>query len=328
MPRSVLASSLALCLLSPAVFAQSSLPPVSNGTVQETVPFETVSNETEHPAIGTVTNANQPPIVYETTPPPEATTAPQPAILSNGGAPWATSPALAYPNSATQWTQLALPQAQSVGAWAEEQVGLTSTQLQNRLLQAQSEGKPYVLWVNVPSFTLRVFDSATGNLVMTSRVIVGASGTQTPIFDTNVVNLKFNPDWSPPPSLQRKGKRYVPPGPNNPLGQVRFSTDNSQNIYLHDTNHHELFERDMRALSAGCVRVNQWHQLAQVLSGQDAQAVDGYTEGNKIQYVHIAPSLVYISYQRVDLDEQGRLSVFPDVYRRQPLPLAPVPAQP
>lgn len=253
------------------------------------------------------------PSLYETNPEPETT--PQiPQTLTPAPA-WNSSYA---PSGA--WVDQALGQARGVGEWAETQVLNTSGELDSKMAQAAADGKPYLIWVNIPSYTLRVYDTSSRALLMTSKVIVGATGSQTPIFETNVINLKYNPDWSPPASLQRKGKRYVPPGPNNPLGQVRFSTDNNRSIYLHDTNHHELFDRSMRALSAGCVRVSRWNELAQILSGEDQQAVTNHTAGNTIKFVKIPTSLVWMSYQRVDLDESGQLVVFPDIYRKQPLP--------
>lgn len=258
------------------------------------------------------------PSLYETNPTPE--------VSHQTPEPLNPEPPTSVPNWNSSytlsggWVDQALSQARGVGEWAETQVLNTSSELDNKIAQAAADGKPYLIWVNVPSYTLRVYDTSSRTLLLTSKVIVGATGSQTPIFETNVVNLKYNPDWSPPASLQRKGKRYVPPGPNNPLGQVRFSTDNNRSIYLHDTNHHELFDRSIRALSAGCVRVSRWNELAQILSGEDQNAVTNHTVGNTIKFVKVPPSLVWISYQRLDLNESGQLVVFPDIYRKQTLP--------
>lgn len=251
--------------------------------------------------------------LYETNPEPESRTEPTTPVQPQQS--WNSS----Y-TATGSWSDQALSQARSVGDWAEANVLNTSNELDGKITQAAADGKPYLIWVNIPSYTLRVYDTSTRELLLSSKVIVGATGSQTPIFDTNVVNLKYNPDWSPPASLKRKGKRYVPPGPNNPLGQVRFSTDNNRSIYLHDTNHHELFDREARALSAGCVRVSRWNELAQILSGEDEQSVTDHTAGNKIKFVEIPTSLVWISYQRLDLNEGGKLVVYPDVYRKQTLP--------
>ncbi|GKW21741.1 L,D-transpeptidase [Pectobacterium araliae] len=59
------------------------------------------------------------------------------------------------------------------------------------------------------------------------------------------------------------------PGANNSLGRYKFNMPNSEAIYLHDTPNHNLFQRDIRALSSGCVRVNKASELANMLL-QDA----------------------------------------------------------
>ncbi|MFG1175286.1 L,D-transpeptidase [Erwiniaceae bacterium CAU 1747] len=55
------------------------------------------------------------------------------------------------------------------------------------------------------------------------------------------------------------------PGPTNSLGRYKFNMPSSDAIYLHDTPNHGLFQRDIRALSSGCVRVNRASDLANLL---------------------------------------------------------------
>ncbi|VEA04395.1 L,D-transpeptidase YcbB [Salmonella enterica subsp. salamae] len=59
------------------------------------------------------------------------------------------------------------------------------------------------------------------------------------------------------------------PGAHNSLGRYKFNMPSSDAIYLHDTPNHNLFQRDARALSSGCVRVNKASELANMLL-QDA----------------------------------------------------------
>lgn len=67
-------------------------------------------------------------------------------------------------------------------------------------------------------------------------------------------------DWDPE---KADHYRYVQsPGVNNSLGLVKFNFRNSFNVYLHDTNHRELFRKGYRALSSGCVRVQDPLKLA------------------------------------------------------------------
>lgn len=55
------------------------------------------------------------------------------------------------------------------------------------------------------------------------------------------------------------------PGPNNSLGLVKFMFPNRYNVYIHDTPAKGLFARDDRALSSGCIRINQPTEFAQLL---------------------------------------------------------------
>ncbi|MCC4263196.1 L,D-transpeptidase family protein [Oceanimonas baumannii] len=55
------------------------------------------------------------------------------------------------------------------------------------------------------------------------------------------------------------------PGSNNALGSWKFHLPNNDAIYLHDTPARGLFSRNSRALSSGCVRVENAEQLAEWL---------------------------------------------------------------
>lgn len=179
--------------------------------------------------------------------------------------------------------------------------------------QALAAGHSKFIVVNLPSYTLHAFNSYTGEQVMESRVVVGAAGSRTPRFATNIVNLKFNPDWTPTASM--RGKRPAPPGPRNPLGRVRFSTDNNMHIYLHDTNSPSLFSRSERAMSMGCVRVQQWAALASWVADRDEQWVDEMTpvDSYRTRYIKITPVPVVMAYSLVDLTE-GHATMHGDVY--------------
>lgn len=59
------------------------------------------------------------------------------------------------------------------------------------------------------------------------------------------------------------------PGPTNSLGQYKFDLPNGDGIYLHDTPKKELFAQDQRALSHGCVRLEDAHRLAIWLLGKN-----------------------------------------------------------
>jgi murein L,D-transpeptidase YcbB/YkuD len=60
----------------------------------------------------------------------------------------------------------------------------------------------------------------------------------------------------------------------NALGKFKFIFDNEAGIYLHDTNNHNGFLKPWRAISHGCVRVQEPLVMAQQLMG-DTSRMDG-----------------------------------------------------
>jgi L,D-transpeptidase YcbB len=59
-------------------------------------------------------------------------------------------------------------------------------------------------------------------------------------------------------------------GDNNALGIFKFNFNNPYSVYLHDTNQRYLFKNASRALSHGCVRVQQWDKLAYYIARNDS----------------------------------------------------------
>ncbi|MCQ2265266.1 MAG: L,D-transpeptidase family protein, partial [Bacteroidales bacterium] len=54
-------------------------------------------------------------------------------------------------------------------------------------------------------------------------------------------------------------------GTYNALGLVKFDFANTESVYLHDTNNKSAFKKRKRALSHGCVRVQNPFDLAAIL---------------------------------------------------------------
>jgi L,D-transpeptidase YcbB len=59
-------------------------------------------------------------------------------------------------------------------------------------------------------------------------------------------------------------------GDDNALGVLKFNFNNKYAVYLHDTNQRYLFAQTVRSLSHGCVRVQEWQQLAYAIIRYDA----------------------------------------------------------
>jgi L,D-transpeptidase YcbB len=59
-------------------------------------------------------------------------------------------------------------------------------------------------------------------------------------------------------------------GDGNALGIFKFNFSNKYSVYLHDTNQRYLFKNAARALSHGCVRVQEWEKLAFYIARTDS----------------------------------------------------------
>lgn len=116
------------------------------------------------------------------------------------------------------------------------------------------------------------------------------------------------------------------PGPDNALGRVKFVFPNRHDVYLHDTPTHELFRRDDRAFSHGCIRVSRPVELANyLLSGDDKswtmeRIQKILDEGGRTIILLKKPVPVHILYRTVAVDQDsGAVSFFKDVYGRDAL---------
>lgn len=118
--------------------------------------------------------------------------------------------------------------------------------------------------------------------------------------------------------LQRLQYRQRP-GPGNALGLVMFRFANAFDVYLHDTPPDGAFLKSMRALSHGCVRVEQPVALADYLlrdaNGWTPERIRRALKGPAEQYVAPGTPLpVHLAYFTVTIAADGRVTFLPDVY--------------
>ena len=107
------------------------------------------------------------------------------------------------------------------------------------------------------------------------------------------------------------------PGRLNALGHAKFIFPNAYNVYLHDTPQRALFERDVRAFSHGCIRVERPDELASWVLGWDSTRVAAaMTSERENQYAPLARKLpVFIIYLTA-FTRDGELFFGNDLYRR------------
>ncbi len=109
--------------------------------------------------------------------------------------------------------------------------------------------------VNIPEMRLyRFFEEH--HMVRTYPIGIGREGFNTPVMETRVVAKIENPSWTVPPSAWEKyGRKIMPPGPENPLGDYWIGLA-ANNIGIHGTN----FPWGVgRRVSHGCIRLYPEH---------------------------------------------------------------------
>ena len=109
-------------------------------------------------------------------------------------------------------------------------------------------------------------------------------------------------------------------GCDNSLGLLKFNLVNPLAIYLHDTNSRDLFNTTSdRWRSHGCVRVQKPVELANLVLGEEVFD-DKYMKecllNQKPRTLPIPKRVpVFITYNVADVDENGKLKFYKDVYR-------------
>jgi murein L,D-transpeptidase YcbB/YkuD len=201
-----------------------------------------------------------------------------------------------------------------------------------------------LILVNIPEFVLHLYDGK--NKVWDINVVVGKEGHNTMMFTGDLNQVVFSPYWNVPPSIVRKeilpalekDPTYLArnnmeqvgmegdlpkirqlPGPDNSLGRVKFLFPNSFNIYFHDTNAKGLFNKDKRAYSHGCIRLEEPEKLANYLLRNQPEWTpekieDAMNSGTE-KYVKLKdPIPVFITYYTAWVDDAGQLNFREDIY--------------
>ncbi len=132
-------------------------------------------------------------------------------------------------------------------------------------------------------------------------------------------------DWSrvPPEAFYQRYRFRQAPGPNNPLGGIKFMFPNPFNVYLHDTPSRGLFDQEVRDFSSGCIRIEKPLELAlKILAGEGTAPwsearVRGILETQqefKVRLRHPVP--IYILYFTAWVDPDGTVQFRRDLYGR------------
>lgn len=245
-----------------------------------------------------------------------------------------------------------------------QRIGQMRVNLERARWQLHEIRDAFVL-VDVAGFKIGYFEGARP--VWSSRVQVGRTYRSTPIFQSEITYVTFNPTWTVPPTILRNdvlpkvrqdpgylaknhlrvlasdGRTLDPSavdwsrpgavtlrqdaGPSNALGRAVIRFPNEYLVYLHDTPSQALFEREQRAFSSGCIRVERALELVERLLADperwSREAIDQVVAAGETQTVNLSkPVPILLVYWTVDVLADGRIAFKPDIYGRDPPILA------
>ena len=210
-----------------------------------------------------------------------------------------------------------------------------------------------VLVVNIPSGVVTAYTN--GDPVIESRAVVGMDMTPTPEMISRVTYVRPNPTWTVPQSIIRRkdwkgklakdpeffeengfdivvnGRTISPheaasqaesaslfiqrPSPYNALGLLKIGLHNADGIYLHDTNEPSRYDSDVRAGSAGCVRIEHVRDVAGWVLDKTRGEIDEMIDvGDMTNYNPSETIAVILGYWTAWPDGDGAIRYYPDIY--------------
>jgi murein L,D-transpeptidase YcbB/YkuD len=245
---------------------------------------------------------------------------------------------------------------------AADRLGSILLNLERFRQLAPSMGERF-LYVNIAGMELSLVEN--GQVTFHNRVIVGRVDRKTPLLQSVVHRIDFNPTWVVPAKIARidmlnhlrqdanyfrshnvrvydgwsadareidpgsidwsqYGAGNMPfvlrqdPGPENALGPVKFDFANDYAVYIHGTPVKSLFNLASRALSSGCVRMEQPVDLAAYLLRADhnwprARIDDVVRKATTIS-APVAALPVMLTYQTAWVDAEGTVQFRADIY--------------
>jgi murein L,D-transpeptidase YcbB/YkuD len=111
------------------------------------------------------------------------------------------------------------------------------------------------------------------------------------------------------------------PGGSNSLGLVKFMFPNQYSVYIHDTPSKALFTKEERALSHGCIRVQDPIKLASLLLKDNpewtSKKIDEAMHQSNEKIVNLDKKIpVILLYLTFWSDSNGKAYFRPDIYNR------------
>ncbi|MGY8837636.1 MAG: L,D-transpeptidase family protein [Enterobacterales bacterium] len=139
--------------------------------------------------------------------------------------------------------------------------------------------------------------------------------------DSQTVNPS-NIDWDSIKPYQFDHFLVKRAGEENPLGEVKYLFPNAEAIYVHDTPAKQRFSQSNRALSHGCIRIEQPFSLAREIIKHEGEAqtlnhIDNARTQNSTQTFYLnKPLPIHLVYWTAWVDENKLVNFRDDIYQR------------
>lgn len=109
------------------------------------------------------------------------------------------------------------------------------------------------------------------------------------------------------------------PGVHNALGKIKYLFPNKYAVYMHDTNQKNLFSKDTRSLSHGCVRLHKPVELLETFSKMDSkidfEKAQKTLEHNKKTPLRLSHSIpIDMVYLTTWVENDGTVNFRDDIY--------------
>ena len=198
--------------------------------------------------------------------------------------------------------------------------------------------------INIPAAQLSYYRN--GEAVYEAPVVVGRVDRPSPLVKSAIYEMIINPSWYVPSSIAEKDlmpkieedpeflrKQGIhrnggdssesgfrqDPGPLNSLGRIKFNFANSFSVYLHGTPHQELFGKDDRTRSSGCIRLKDPAELALIFMKNNPEWTPDKLQRriNSMKTQHVTPpekTPIKLLYWSSIVDAKDRVAFFNDVY--------------
>jgi murein L,D-transpeptidase YcbB/YkuD len=248
--------------------------------------------------------------------------------------------------------------AESLNKSPQDLIDIASVNMERLRWMPEIDWAQEMVLVNVANYQLDYLQDS--DTAFTAKVIVGKEYNESPSFAAPMSYIVFSPYWNVPPSITadeivpavQKNPDYLSeknmevvdekgelvkasrvnwsksegyrirqkPGGDNSLGLVKFMFPNEYNIYIHDTPARSLFEKETRALSHGCIRIQHPDQFARVLlddpEWSEEKILEAMSKGEE-QTVNLDRKIpVVLLYMTFWAGKDGKANFRSDVYGR------------